>query len=240
MLVMAAINAVSYFFRSASWGSLIGRPIPYRESLGFPFTVWEAGNAYGGWYADYGMLTLNTLIALGVGSVLGLWAALQTPKLNRQIEAILSRIEPREHRPIQFSLRGLLVATGIAALIATLVRHWAAREETLIAIYALGPTVLVAIAMLPRHLRWQTRVTILVPAAYTLIAAAIAVGIALEMEFDKVLMGIFLCWTPQSALAAAGLITGIFIWQSLQNPGATPAQTCSAVMPTDREDFPRP
>ena len=34
------------------------------------------------------------------------------------------------------------------------------------------------------------------------------------MEFDKVLMGIFLCWTPQSALAAVGLILAILISQS--------------------------
>jgi len=56
MLVMGSLNAVSYFFRSSSWGSLVGRPASNQESLGFPLKIWEAGNTYGGWFADYSML----------------------------------------------------------------------------------------------------------------------------------------------------------------------------------------
>ena len=209
MLVMGAVNAVSYFFRSSSWGSLIGKPSVMRESLGFPFKVWEAGNTFGGWFADYQMLALNALVATALGACLGWWASRRTAKLNRWLESMLAEMEPKQHRPLQFSLRGLLIATLIAAVVATLARHFAARPETLLAIYALGPALLVVVAMLPRHLSWQKRVMIIVPAAYTLIVAAIAVGFALGMEFDKVLLGIFLCWTPQSALAAVGLMLAI-------------------------------
>ncbi len=211
MLLIGSLNAVSYFFRSSSWGSLVGKTSPDQESLGFPFKVWEAGNTYGGLYADYPMIVFNGLVAVGFGSLLGWWAARRTNDLNAWVESIMAEIEPEGERPVQFSLRGLLIATAIAAIVATVARHYAARPETLIGIYALGPALLVAIAMLPRKLSWQKRVMIIVPAAYALIAAAIAVGFGLGMEFDKVLMGIFLCWTPQSALAAAGLILGIFV-----------------------------
>jgi hypothetical protein len=73
--------------------------------------------------------------------------------------------------------------------------------------------------MLPRRLSWQKRVVIIIPATLTLIAVAIAVGNAMSMEFDKVLMGIFLCWTPQSALAAIGLTATILITQARQPAG---------------------
>ena len=75
MLVVGSLNAVSYFFRSSSWGSLVGRPAPNEESLGFPFKIWEAGNTYGGWFADYSMLAANGLVAAAFGSLLGWWAA---------------------------------------------------------------------------------------------------------------------------------------------------------------------
>jgi hypothetical protein len=222
MLVMGSVNAVSYFFRSSSWGSLVGRPTAWKESIGFPFKVWEAGNTYGGLFADYWMLALNVLAAAALGSLLGIWSARHTTDLNRWVEGLMPSAEPHDERPVQFSLRGLMIATGIAAVVATVARNFAARPETLIAIYALGPASLVAIAMLPRKLSWQKRVMIIVPAAYAMIAAAIAVGIGLGMDFDKVLMGIFLCWTPQSALAAVGLTTAIFVSQAYRESKIAP------------------
>jgi hypothetical protein len=110
-----------------------------------------------------------------------------------------------------------MIATALAAVVATIARHYAARSETLIAIYTLGPALLVAIVMLPRHLSWQKRVVLIIPATVTLIAAAIAVGTAMGMEFDKVLMGIFLCWTPQSALAAIALTASLLYIQVRQS-----------------------
>ena len=53
MLLMASINALSYFFRSADWSSLVGQSKLPQEAVGFPFIVWEAGNSYGGMFADY-------------------------------------------------------------------------------------------------------------------------------------------------------------------------------------------
>lgn len=217
LLLMAAVNALSYFFRSADWGGLVGRPTSSTESVGFPLTVWEEGNMYGGMFADYPNLGINILFALAVGSIFGWIAMRNTEFLNRLTMEMQSEANQHRHQPIQFSLRGLMIATTIAAVAATLARSFAARPETLIAIYALGPGTLVAIAMLPQRLAWQKRVMIIIPATLTLIAIAIAVGSAMGMEFDKVLMGIFLCWTPQSALAAIGLTSTILISQARHN-----------------------
>lgn len=59
------------------------------------------------------------------------------------------------------------------------------RVEVLAAIYALGPLALIVLAYLPRRLSWQQRVAILTPSALILIAVAITLGSALDVEFDK-------------------------------------------------------
>jgi hypothetical protein len=221
MLLMAAVNAISYFFRSADWSSLVGQPKSLQESIGFPFVVWEAGNTYGGMFANYPMMGVNILVAALFGSAIGFVAARKTNFLNRLIQEMQEETSKHKHQPIQFSLQGLLIATTIAAVLAMLARQFAARPETLMAIYGLGPLLLVAIAMLPRRLSWQKRVMIIIPATLTLIAVAIAVGNAMGMEFDKVLMGIFICWTPQSALAAVGLTATLLLAQARQRAGTT-------------------
>lgn len=211
MLLMAAINALSYFVRSSDWSSLVGKPKSLEESIGFPLTIWEAGNTYGGMFADYPNLGLNILFAALVGSIVGLVTAFRADFLNRLIYQVEFAGEESDSRqPVQFSLLGMMVATTVIAVVTALARKFAARPETLIAIYVLGPASLVSIAMLPRRLSWQRRVVIIIPATLALIAVAIAVGTRMQMEFDKVLMGVFLCWTPQSALAAIGLTVYLF------------------------------
>ncbi|WP_146395042.1 hypothetical protein [Planctomycetes bacterium CA13] len=222
MLIMAMTNAVSYFFRSSDWSSLIGKPKSTHEAIGFPMIVWEAGNTYGGMFADYPMLGINILVATAIGLIIGLVAAHYRDPLNRMVEDFEAEAAGMNQQPIQFSLFGLMVATTIVAVFTTIASKLAVHPETLIAIYALGPICLVAIAMLPKNLSWQRRVAILMPAAFTLIAVAIAVGNGLGMEFDKVLMGIFLCWTPQSGLAAIALTTSILVHQNRQLRGTSP------------------
>jgi hypothetical protein len=84
-------------------------------------------------------------------------------------------------------------------------------------IYLAGPWFLVLVAFLPLGISWQQRIVILVPAAFLLMAAAVALGLHLErsLEFDKVLLGIFICWTPQSALAALGM-TAVLVYRHAQ------------------------
>lgn len=218
LLLMGSVNALSYFVRSSDWGGLVGARTSSSESVGFPLKVWESGNTYGGMFADYPNMGWNILFAFAVGSLIGWLAVRRTDFLNRLIKEMMEGHTPdHQPQPIQFSLRGLMIATTIVAVAATVARSYAARPETLIAIYTLGPITLVAIAMLPRRLAWQKRVLIIIPATLMLIAIAIAVGTAIGMEFDKVLMGIFLCWTPQSALAAIGLTTMILISQARES-----------------------
>jgi hypothetical protein len=217
MLMMAAANAVSYFVRSSDWSGLVSRPKPFKELLGFPFVIWESGNTYDGMFADYPNLGWNILFAAAVGSIVGWWMARRSDSLNEMIQQFQSQGSSREQQPIQFSVKGLMVATALIAIIATLARNYAARPETLVAIYVFGPLMLVAIAMLPRRLPWQKRVMIIIPATFALIAVAIVVGVTLGMEFDKVMMGVFLCWTPQSVLGAVGLSAWILFGQLKTN-----------------------
>lgn len=209
VLVCGALNALSYFFRSDGWGNLLGVTPQNDEALGFPVKVWEAGNTYGGLFVDYPALLVCAVCAAAVGTACGLLTVACRRQLDRlvaQLEARMARDEPRVQ--FQFSVRGLLLATTAVALAAAVGgRALAARAEALGAIYALGPWLLVALALLPRRIPWQQRVVLIIPLTAALILVAVVVGASLRppREFDQVLMGIFICWTPQSALAAVAL-----------------------------------
>ena len=58
----------------------------------------------------------------------------------------------------------------------------------------------------------RKRVAILTPATFTLIAVTVAIGLKLDLDFDKVLKGVFVCWTPQCA--AAAVVITLFSWKS--------------------------
>lgn len=206
---MGSLNALSFFFRTGGWGSLLGGLDARNEAIGFPFEVWHAGNMYGGLFVNYVGLLLNLSIGLAICVAIGLGTLTQTRWLNRMISDIESRVGEREKQQFQFSLRGLMLATVLAALLSAMARSFAARSEFLMAIYLFGPVTLVLLAMLPRWISWQQRVAIITPATLILIGVAIGIGSALEIEFDKVLMGIFVCWVPQSGLAALLLTLGI-------------------------------
>jgi len=222
-LIVASLNAASYFVRSSTWGSLVGARQSPEESIGFPWKIWEGGNAYGGMFVDYPRLLLNVLFATVVGSFVGWMLARRHRSLNAiLVEGLMpaggwgagdgGEDEPGRDAaaPIQFSIMGLMIATTIAAVVSMLASRFAARPETLVAIFLLGPLSLVLIVMLPQRLTWQQRVKIIVPLSLSLIGAAIGVRLAIGMPFDQVLMGVFLCWTPQSALAAMGLTGWLF------------------------------
>ena len=213
VLFCASLNSVSYFFRSESWGDLIGTAPEHAEALGFPFQLWEKGNSYGGYFVDYPALLSDALFATAAGAICGLITLRMRGGLNQMVEDV-EQAATGAGTNFQFSLRGLLLATGLAALIAAVGRHvLAGRPEVVAVIYILGPWILVAIAFLPQRIPWQQRVSILIPAAVLLILAAIAAGASLEreLEFDKVLLGIFVCWTPQSALAAIAITIFIVV-----------------------------
>lgn len=216
VLIIGAANALSYFFRSDGLGNLLGLHPNRIEAIGFPLEIWERGNDYNGYFVDYQSVIANMLAGVVFSSMLGLWAARSIAWLNHMAQRFEMEFENAEENiPFQFSLRGLLGATALVAVIAGL---WqasaAARPELLGSILLLGPVVLVVTAMVPRNIPWQQRVAIIIPSTFALIAAAIAIGGTLvrPLEFDQVLLGVFVCWTPQTVVAAIGITTAI-LWQ---------------------------
>jgi hypothetical protein len=85
------------------------------------------------------------------------------------------------------------------------------RRELLGAIYLLGPWLLVSLALLPRRIPWQHRVGLIIPLTFGLIVFAVAVGAAVGRELEQVIMGIYVCWTPQAMLAAAALTVALLV-----------------------------
>ena len=203
ILMLGAANALSFFFRSEGWGSLLGDLEPYDEAIGFPFAVWNEASSYGEHPLNKSAFAMNIFLGVIAGSLVGWFAARNRVTMN----AIMNRLAGSHQNQIkmQFSLRGLMITTVVAALSAALVRYFTPRVEFLAGVYALGPIALVAIAFVPRGLSWQQRVTIITPATIVLIAITITLGQVLDVPFDKVLLGVFICWTPQTAIAAVAL-----------------------------------
>jgi len=216
VLISGSLNAVSYFFRSEGGGNLMGTTPNHREALGFPFELWENGNTYGGLFVDLGGVAANAVFTIVI-AVAGGWITLAyRDRLNRLVEELEQSVDARSGTGgVQFSVRGLLLATGIAALLAAGARYaLSGRAEVLGFIYLLGPWVLVVLAFLPLGLSWQHRVYIVIPMTLLLLAAATVIGMSLspKVEFDKVLLGFFICWTPQCALGAIVLSASFIFW----------------------------
>ncbi len=212
VLITGALNAASYFARSDRGGNLVGTAPDHREALGFPCELWESGNTYGGYYVDFWGLLVNALFLVAVGTVCGLimfYFRDRLTELALEFEEVTAR-ETQGRGTLRVSLRGVLVMTGLAAMVAAGARYaLAGRPEVLGLIYLLGPWALVLIAFLPLEISWQHRVAIIVPATVLLMIGSVLVGWSLQpsREFDRTLLGIFVCWTPQTVLAAIVLMT---------------------------------
>lgn len=214
VLLIGAVNALSYFWRSEGGGNLTGGHPGRAEALGFPWLVWEKGNAYGGWFVDYRAMLLNAAFASAVGVVFGKLAVRKRRLWERLLVSLEDSITGR-HGKVQVSIGGLLMATIASAILAAAGRYLVAgRPEALGIIFLMGPWILVVIALIPRNIPWQTRVVILIPITLLMIGGAVYTGASLQnrLEFDEVLMGIFVCWTPQCAFAAM-LLTAAIIFR---------------------------
>lgn len=217
ILISGSLNAVSYFFRSEGGGNLLGTAPEHYEALGFPRTLWETGNMYGGRFIDLPGLLTNALFAAALGAVCGLLTQPFRRRLNELVERFEQAVIAPQRGTFQFSLRGLLTLCGLASVAAAGAHYALAGNPAVLGIiYALGPWILVLIAFLPVGLDWQQRVAVLVPTALLLMLAAVATGAALKppLEFDKVLLYIFVCWTPQSVLVALTLTVGLVFYHT--------------------------
>lgn len=214
LLFAAALNAAWYFVRSDGGGNLLGQTPERREALGFPVEMWESGNTYGGFFVDYGALAIDVGCGMLFGAVGGAITLSQRRRLNQLIKHFEATLGPST-KNFQISLRGLLLTTTIASvLFAIAARFMTYRAEVLGGIYLLGPWLLIAIAFVPQRIPWEQRAAILFPAALLLMGGAVFVGAKLTppVEFDKVLLGIFICWTPQSVFVALAISLSILLF----------------------------
>ena len=218
LLFAATLNSLSYFFRSGGWGNLF-KPRQTPQALGFPWEVWRYGVSYeNGAMVDSRAMLGNLAVGLIVGVAFGLLAIWNRDWLNRFSQNMIDEDAKKiSNTKMQFSLRGMLVVTGIVAVVAGVLRAaLGARPEVLLCIYLFGPLFLIVLSMLPRGLPWQHRILLLTPATLLMIAFAIFVGQRLGLEFDHVMMGIFIFWVPQSVIAAACVTIGLGIRYKLQ------------------------
>ena len=225
VLIFAALNAASWFFRSSSWGNLCGyTQTSSGEAIGFPFEFWRINQIYhGGWLFNFPVLFGNAAIALVVSVTLGLILKRTQPWINNRLQA--HRPPDTDRKPkansATFSLRGLLFLTTLLAASIALFQRLGPSPELLAGIFFGGPALLLAIAMFPSGLAWDNRAWIIVGTAGLLISAAIAIGNNLSMPFDRVLLGIFISWVPQS-VAGAGMAFALLLTRQ-PGPSNAPA-----------------
>ena len=179
------------------------------QALGFPFEIWRFGNVYkNGALINNPAIATNAVLAIALGVCLGIGLASFSNWLNRFADFMIE-LESKNVKPItwQFSTGGLLSFTSIVAASFALARSaMGATPELLAGIYMLGPLSLVLMAMVPRGLSWQQRVILLAPSTVMLIGFAMVTGVRQGLPFEHVMMGIFVCWVPQTVCAAAILI----------------------------------
>ncbi len=224
LMVIAAANAVSYFCLSEGWPNLVGLHSEQEERIGFPFEVWQRGKFYGTNLINFPAFYQNGACGVVLGIILGAMAMRLTARLNCIAENVLrsdpavqsiaspSEQEPTAKRPSnQFSVSGLMICTTIVAAVVGLATKIMPSPKVLIAIFFFAPVVMIAVAMLPRSWTWKFRVATLTVLAASSIGVAIAVGSGLGLKFDEVLMGIFICWTPQGVLGTLVLLAWLAV-----------------------------
>ena len=217
MMLFSTCDAMSWFWLSEGWSDLFGATKNGSvEAAGFPFEVWREGANYGnGWVIDFHLAGLNLIVAAMLIVGFGLLAAAKSKQLS-QVFIVPVTDSPTTYgkkRNFTFSVRSLMLATTMAAVFLGVTRMLGISPWLLGAIYFAGPLVLILIAMAPVGIPWQQRVVILIVFAIIMLGGSIAVGTHLGMEFDRVLHGIYICWVPQSVIAAVLVL----IWHGVSH-----------------------
>ena len=166
----------------------------------------------------------NLIVVVLLGCLLGGIAIANREWLNRFFDHMIELEQAKlgANSSFQFSLSGMLVTTSVAAIVAASLRWaWGASEELLLGVYLLGPTALILLAMIPRKISWQARVVLLAPSTLLLIGYALYVGGRLGLPSDHVMMGVFICWVPQTVIAAGCLTVGLAIRYNMKSTPKT-------------------
>lgn len=209
VLMIAAINAVSYFFLTGAINDLIGGPPAFEEAIGVPFEVWREGQSYNQSPLDYLAAIKNLAFGLVGGVLFGVIGVRFRQPFNGWVAEFEQKNAAAKSISSQFTLKSIMFWTMVMALLIALMTRWSGTSACLAAIYFLGPATLIGIAMFPNQLHWVVRAVIVTVLSLTVIGIAIQTGIKLVMPLDRVMLGFFVCWVPQSVFAAFFLTLGL-------------------------------
>lgn len=210
-MLIAAINALSYFFLSHGLTDLVGMKPAVEEAIGFPFAIWEEGHARGAHYIDIWGAGKNVLVGVLLGTFFGLIGILLRHQFNEWVAEFEEQNQQAQSLSAQFSIKSAMFCTLVAALLVALITRWNGSSFGLGAIYLLGPSTLIGIAMFPDQLHWKVRATIVAVLSLALIGIAARSGLQLNMDIDRVMLGFFVCWTPQTVFAAFIIVVAFVI-----------------------------
>lgn len=212
LLAFAALNAASYFVLSQH-GTLLFYDHGV-DRIGFPLVIWQHGSepsfaiamvnlGSDGCFA-YGALAVDAAVALIASAIAGILASVRAGST-----AVARPNAPASAAPCgppQFNLRSLLAVTTLVAIALAYERTATdhLRTLSLAAIYLLGPWLLILCGYVTRWRRRAERIIATVSALAILIAGAVATGVRTELaDFTRVLLGIYIYWTPQCILLLA-------------------------------------
>ncbi|HVX61837.1 MAG TPA: hypothetical protein VHC19_14575 [Pirellulales bacterium] len=216
VLLFAAFNALSYFALSPATKLLGGTRDGGR--IGFPAIVWESSGRGVGTFHSVALLQ-NVAVGLAASAAFGMVVALATR--GRTSPGWSSVAESRRPKALriarQFSLRGMLLT--ITALAVVLALGQQSQEQTklrlLLAIYALGPSLVIAVYGIARRFTPNTMGTATTSVAALTVSAALVLGAGSGIrDMTQVLLGLFVYWTPQCVLLAVCLLAWT-AWRTL-------------------------
>lgn len=221
LLFFAALNAVSYFFRSDGFGDLVGARPQNAEAIGLPKEIWREPPHSRSEHIDGGALLFNIGVWLTVSVPGGLlvMVAFGVRLTNAIIRLSIRKYRHSSQQPrrLQFSLRTLMLLTAVVAVVVAGARRSVPLRRALLGtIYLCGPWIIVTASWLSRRLVAGHRRVVVYGTITLLLAATILLGLTLPGidDFVRVLLGVYVCWVPQcvffGALALLLVRVGLF------------------------------
>lgn len=205
IVLLAAFNALSYFFLSDGWWELFGMAPKVNEALGFPFIIWDETNGNGIGAFNESAFWYNVFTAFTFGLICGWIATLLAPNFNKWVIEFEEQNARSSGLTGQFSVKSMLILI-VAAAIHLILFKWSGSSLGLSMIFLAGPTALIGIAMLPDNLHWKVRSAIVAFCAFLMISIAVYSAFKMDIELEKVLLGFYVCWVPQCCFAVAVIL----------------------------------
>jgi hypothetical protein len=211
LIAFAALNAISYFVRSAGWGNLFGEARGH-VGIGFPRLVWQYESSGVAPLPDSSAIALNVAVGLLASAVVAaVFMRLNRPSASvDQSESHESTVASGFRMP-QFNLRSLFLFTAITAVLLGAARTSSELNPALLkVIYLGGPCTIAWVGYLARccNVRWQVVLTLSYGALLVIASGVLAQNAAGINDFTQGILGMFVCWIPQFFIMA--LIARVF------------------------------